>query len=46
MDKPFSTVCPNESVEKIVNLLFSGEPALLVVENGVLIGIVTKIDKL
>jgi len=46
MDKPFRTVAPNESIEKIVDLLSSGEPALLVVENGSLLGIITKIDVL
>jgi predicted transcriptional regulator len=46
MDKPFPTISPNESTEKIVNLLSSGEPALLVVENGLLVGIITKIDVL
>ena len=46
MDKPFLTISQSESVEKIVSLLASGEPALLVVENGKLLGIITKIDVL
>jgi len=46
MDKPFPTVSQDESIEKVVDLLSSGEPALLVMENGVLLGIITKIDVL
>jgi len=46
MDKPFVTVGPNETVDKIVNMLSSGEPALIVADNGVPLGIITKIDVL
>jgi len=46
MDKPFVTVSPNDGIEKVIKLLSSGEPALLVVDNGELLGIITKIDVL
>jgi predicted transcriptional regulator len=46
MDKPFFTVDPNESIDKVVNLLSSGQPALLVIENDTILGIITKIDVL
>ncbi len=45
-EKSFRTVDPGESVPNVVKLLVSGEPALLVVENGKLLGIITKIDVL
>jgi predicted transcriptional regulator len=46
MEKSFRTVDPTDSVASVVKLLVSGEPALLVVENGKLLGIITKIDVL
>jgi len=46
MEKPFQTVSPSESIERIVSLLSSGEPALLVMDDRVLLGIITKIDVL
>lgn len=46
MDKPFPTVSPHEEINKVVSILSSGEPALLVVEDGLPVGIITKIDVL
>lgn len=46
MDRPFPPVGPNESIDKIVNLLSSGQPALMVIDNDSLLGIITKIDVL
>jgi len=46
MEKSFRTVDPADSVASVVKLLVSGEPALLVVEGGKLLGIITKIDVL
>lgn len=46
MDKPFTTVSPHEEINKVVEILSSGEPALLVVQDGLPLGIITKIDVL
>jgi predicted transcriptional regulator len=46
MEKSFRTVDPEDSVADVVKLLVSGEPALLVVGRGKLLGIITKIDVL
>lgn len=46
MDKPFPTVSPHEEINKVVEILSSGEPALLVVQDGLPLGIITKIDVL
>lgn len=46
MDKPFFIVSLNESIDKIIELLSEGEPALLVFDKNILSGIITKIDVL
>ena len=46
MDKPFPNVSPHEEINKVVEILSSGEPALLVVQDGLPLGIITKIDVL
>jgi predicted transcriptional regulator len=44
MEKPFATVLPTTSLESILELLGHGHPAVLVVDDGKLVGIITKID--
>lgn len=44
MDDPLPIVSIGERLENVVNLLMSGTPAVLVVKEGRLVGIVTKSD--
>ena len=44
MDKPFATVEPDMEVDTVVSLFSQGNSAILVMEKGKIIGIVTKID--
>ncbi len=44
MEDAFATVDPSTNVEDVFDLLLRGQPAVLVVEKGRLLGIVTKID--
>ncbi|MFQ6074580.1 MAG: CBS domain-containing protein [Candidatus Bathyarchaeia archaeon] len=44
MEEAFATVSPSTSVEDILALLLRGQPAVLVMDRGKLVGIVTKID--
>jgi predicted transcriptional regulator len=44
MEKPFATVLPTTSLESILELFGHGHPAVLVVDDGKLVGIITKID--
>lgn len=46
MDPPFALVDVKEEVERVVPLLSTGSPAVLVQENGQLLGIVTRADVL
>jgi predicted transcriptional regulator len=46
MDEPFITVEPNITVDSVVNLLLKGNPAIIVLEQKKIIGIITKIDVL
>ena len=46
MDEPFITVEPNITVDAVVNLLLKGNPAIIVLEQKKIIGIITKIDVL
>ncbi|MBS7643517.1 CBS domain-containing protein [Candidatus Bathyarchaeota archaeon] len=44
MEKPFATVLPTTSLESVLELLGHGQPAVLVVDGGKLVGIIAKID--
>jgi len=46
MDEPFITVESNITVDSVVDLLLKGHPAILVIEQKKIIGIITKIDVL
>ncbi|UCB59323.1 MAG: CBS domain-containing protein [Thermoplasmatales archaeon] len=46
MDEPFITVEPNITVDAVVDLLLKGNPAVIVLEQKKIIGIITKIDVL
>ncbi|MCW4038243.1 MAG: CBS domain-containing protein [Candidatus Bathyarchaeota archaeon] len=46
MDEPFITVEPNITVDNVVDLLLKGNPAIIVLEQKKIIGIITKIDVL
>jgi predicted transcriptional regulator len=46
MDEPFITVEPNITVDAVVDLLLKGNPAIIVLEQKKIIGIITKIDVL
>jgi predicted transcriptional regulator len=46
MDEPFITVEPNITVDTVVDLLLKGNPAIIVLEQKKIIGIITKIDVL
>lgn len=46
MDKPFITVKPKITVDAIADLLLQGNPAIIVLEQNKIIGIITKIDVL
>lgn len=44
MEKKFATVNPSTPIDDVVYLLSQGEPAVLVVDDDKLVGIITKID--
>jgi len=46
MDGPFPLVDANEEVERVVSMLASGSPAVLVQRDGALIGVVSRADVL
>ena len=46
MDEPFITAEPNITVDAVVDLLLKGNPAIIVLEQKNIIGIITKIDVL
>jgi predicted transcriptional regulator len=46
MDEPFITVESNLTVDAVVDLLLKGNPAIIVLEQKKIIGIITKIDVL
>jgi predicted transcriptional regulator len=46
MDEPFITVEPNITVDTVADLLLKGNPAIIVLEQNKIIGIITKIDVL
>lgn len=46
MDEPFITVEQNNTVDSVVDLLLEGHPAILVIDQKDILGIVTKIDVL
>jgi len=46
MDEPFITVEPNITVDTVVDLLLKSNPAIIVLEQKKIIGIITKIDVL
>ena len=46
MDKPFVTTESNTDVNAVTNLLSRGHHAVLIVDKGKIVGIITKIDVL
>ncbi len=44
MEEPLPSVNPRADVEDVIKLLISGYPAVLVIDKGEVIGIITKID--
>jgi predicted transcriptional regulator len=46
MEAPFPLVDANEEVERVVPMLASGAPAVLVQRGGLLVGVVTRADVL
>lgn len=46
MDKPFATVDSTMDIDDVISLLSKGNPAVLVMEQKKMIGIITKIDVL
>ncbi|MBS7248885.1 MAG: CBS domain-containing protein [Candidatus Freyarchaeota archaeon] len=44
MEKPFPTVTPDTLVEEVMLILSRGEPAVIVEDDGRILGIITKID--
>lgn len=44
MEAPFVTVDPTAGLNEILTLLGEGHPAVLVLDEGILVGIITKID--
>ena len=46
MDEPFITIDPNITVDAVTDLLLKGNPAIIVLEQKKIIGIITKIDVL
>ena len=44
MEKPFIIIDPNTDVQFIINLLSKESPAVLVIEQNKIVGIITKID--
>ena len=46
MENPFITVNPSMGIDEVLSIMSSGHPAVLVINKGTLIGIITKIDVL
>ena len=46
MENPFITVNPSMGIDEVLSIMSSGHPAVLVMDKGTLIGIITKIDVL
>ena len=46
MENPFITVNLSIGVDEVLSIMSSGHPAVLVIDNGILVGIITKIDVL
>jgi predicted transcriptional regulator len=46
MEEPFITVNPSMGVDEVLSIMSSGHPAVLVIDNKKLVGIITKIDVL
>ncbi len=46
MENPFITVNPSMGIDEVLSIMSSGHPAVLVIDKGTLIGIITKIDVL
>ncbi|MCD6408759.1 MAG: CBS domain-containing protein [Candidatus Verstraetearchaeota archaeon] len=44
MEEPLPSVNPRADIEDVIKLLISGYPAVLVIDKGKVIGIITKID--
>jgi predicted transcriptional regulator len=44
MEGPFPEIAPNTSIHEVLQIFLRGAPAVLVVENGKILGIITKID--
>ena len=44
MDEPFETVNPSSTIDQVLKILSLNNPAVLITENGKILGIVTKID--
>jgi predicted transcriptional regulator len=44
MEEAFPSVSPSTKVDVVHQLLASGHPAVLVIDKGVIVGIITKID--
>lgn len=44
MDEPFETVNPSSTINEVLKILSLNNPAVLITENGKILGIVTKID--
>ena len=44
MDAPFSLVDANEEIERVIPILASNSPAVLVQREGLLIGVITRAD--
>jgi predicted transcriptional regulator len=46
MDPPFITINPSTEIDEIMSIISSGHSAVLVTDNGGVVGIITKIDVL
>jgi len=44
MESPFPEIAPNTPIHEILQIFLRGAPAVLIVENGKILGIITKID--
>ncbi len=46
MENPFITINPSMGIDEVLSIMSSGHPAVLVIDKGTLVGIITKIDVL
>ncbi|MCK5403074.1 CBS domain-containing protein [Candidatus Bathyarchaeota archaeon] len=46
MENPFITINPSMGIDEVLSIMSSGHPAVLVIDRGTLVGIITKIDVL